>query len=136
VSHTPKWWWIPTRAIYILVGYKPSTWAACFMLSFVKSCWPLLRDLSCSQDQDHVHATYMCCFYTGSMQKHAFHPPQKCLTPILTGGEHKNILDRFIRQINALSSCEYLSWKVLLQKRYMVLCKRKNKKKKEKKLKK
>ena len=25
------------------------------VLSLVKSCWPLLRDLSCSQDQDHVH---------------------------------------------------------------------------------
>ena len=24
-------------------------------LSLVKSCDPLLRDLSCSQDQDHVH---------------------------------------------------------------------------------
>jgi hypothetical protein len=26
-----------------------------FVLSLVKSSWPLLRDLSCSQDQDHVH---------------------------------------------------------------------------------
>jgi len=24
-------------------------------LSDVKSCWPLLRKLSCPQDQDHVH---------------------------------------------------------------------------------
>jgi hypothetical protein len=24
-------------------------------LSFVKSCWQLLRKLSCPQDQDHVH---------------------------------------------------------------------------------
>ena len=24
-------------------------------MSLVKSCWHLLRDLSCSQDQDHVH---------------------------------------------------------------------------------
>ena len=40
---------------------------------FVKSCWPLLRDLSCSQDQDHIHTTYICCFYTGSTQKYAIH---------------------------------------------------------------
>jgi hypothetical protein len=25
------------------------------VLSLVKSCWPLLRDLSCYQDQDHIH---------------------------------------------------------------------------------
>ena len=24
-------------------------------LSFIKSCWPLLRKLSCFQDQDHEH---------------------------------------------------------------------------------
>ena len=52
------------------------------------------------------------------------------------GGEHKNMLDRFsIHQINALSSCCYLS-KVLLQKRGMGYAKVIHKKSEKKKLKK
>lgn len=45
-------------------------------LSFVKFCRPLLRNFSCSQDQDDAHPTYTCCFYTGSTQKPAFHVHQ------------------------------------------------------------
>ena len=56
---------------------------------------------------------------TGSMQKHAFHLDPLKNVLLLHWGEHKNMLVSFsINQINALSSCCYLS-KVLLQKRGM-----------------
>jgi hypothetical protein len=53
-----------------------------------------------------------------------------------TGREHKNMLVRFsIHQINALSSCCYLS-KVLLQKRGMGICKSYSSKRRKKELRK
>ena len=54
----------PTRAKYRLE--KPFTYATCYCVEFGQTLWPLLRNLSCSQDQYHVHSTYICCSYTGS----------------------------------------------------------------------
>jgi hypothetical protein len=48
-------------------------------ICYLLLCWVLSsfvtleKNLSCSYDQDHVHSTYMCCFYTRSTQKHATH---------------------------------------------------------------
>ena len=67
----------PTRAIYRLG--KPSTYITCHCIEFGQTLWPLLRNLSCSQGQDHVHSTYICCSYTRSMQQHIFHPPKNVL---------------------------------------------------------
>ena len=95
----------PTRAKYDRLG-KPSTHATCYWIEFGQTLWPLLRNLSCSQDQDHVHSTFMCCSYTGSTQyMFSIHPKMFYFN---TGDRHKN---KFVR-INAPSSCECLSWKV------------------------
>ena len=67
----------PTRAIYRLE--KPSIYTTCYCIEFDQALWPLLRNLSCSQDQDHVHSIYICCSYTRSMQQHVFHPPKNIL---------------------------------------------------------
>ena len=67
----------PTRAKYRLE--KPSTYTTCHCIEFGQPFWPLLRNLSCSQDQDHVHSTYICCSYTRSMQQYVFHPPKNVL---------------------------------------------------------
>ena len=94
----------PTRAIHRLG--KPSTYTTCHCIEFGQALWPLLRKLSCSQDQDHIHSTYICCSYTRSTQQHlSIHPK---LFYSYTGNRHKNMLVR----INAPSSCECLSWKV------------------------
>ena len=66
-----------TRAKYRLE--KPSTYTSCHYIEFGQTLWLLLRNLSCSQDQDHVHYTYICCSYTRSMQQHVFHPPKNVL---------------------------------------------------------
>ena len=67
----------PTRAKYRLE--KPSTYTTCHCVEFGQTLWPLLRNLSCSLDQDRVHSTYICCSYTGSTQQHVFHPPKNVL---------------------------------------------------------
>ena len=60
---------------YVRLG-KPSIYTTSHRIDFGQTLWPLLRNLSCSQDQDHVHSTYTCCSYTRGAQKHAFHPPK------------------------------------------------------------
>ena len=86
------------------------------VMSLVKTLWPLLRNLSCSQDQDHIHSTYIYCSYTWSMQQHVFHPPKIFYS--YTRNRHKNMFDR----INAPSSCKCLSWKVLIaEKRHVAM---------------
>ena len=52
-------------------------------LSFVMSCGPLLRKLSCLQDQDHMHATYISYSYIGNTLKHASIHQKKYSTPTL-----------------------------------------------------
>jgi hypothetical protein len=79
----------PTRDIYRID--KPSTYTTCVCIEFGQTLWPLLRNLSCSQDQDHVHSTYICCSYTGSTQ-HVFHPPKMFYS--CTGRRHKK---KFVR---------------------------------------
>jgi hypothetical protein len=72
------------------------------MLSVVKLCDPS-RDLSYSQNQDSLAATYICTALTlGVGAKHAFHldPPKMFLS--YTRSEHKNTPNRFsIHQITA-----------------------------------
>ena len=85
---------------------KPSTYTTCYCIEFGQTLWPLLRNLSCSQDQDHVHSTYICCSYTRSTQKHVFIHSKMFYS--YTRNRHKN---KFVR-INAPSSCVCLSWKV------------------------
>ena len=82
---------------------KLSTYTTCHCVEYGQMLLPLLRNLSYSQDQDHVHATYICCSYTRSTQKHVFIHPKIFYSYI--GNRHKNMLDR----INALSSCKCLS---------------------------
>jgi hypothetical protein len=94
----------PTRAIHRLE--KPSIYTTCICVEFGQTLWPLLRNLSCSQDPDHVQSTYICCSYTGSTQKHIFHLPKMFYS--YTRNSHKNMFDR----INAPSSCKYIPWKV------------------------
>ena len=67
----------PTRVIHRLG--KPSTYTTCHCIEFGQTLWPLLRNLSCPQDQDHVHSTYSYCSYTGGTQQHVFHPPKNVL---------------------------------------------------------
>jgi hypothetical protein len=64
----------PTRAIYRID--KPSTYTTCVCVEFGQTLWPLLRNLSCFQDQDHVHSIYIYCSCTRSTQQHVFHPPK------------------------------------------------------------
>ena len=90
---------------------KPSTYTTCHCIEFSQNLWPLLRNLSCSQDQDHIHSTYICYSYTGGTQKHVFHPPKMFYS--YTGNRHKNMLDR----INAPSYCKCLSWKFSIAER-------------------
>ena len=90
---------------------KPSTYTTCHCVEFGQTLWPLLRNLSCSQDQDHIHSIYICCSYTRSMQKLVFHPPKMFYSYI--GNRHKNMLDR----INAPSYCKCVSWKVSIAER-------------------
>ena len=100
----------PTRAKYDRLG-KPSTYITCHCIEFSQTLWPLLRNLSCSQDQDHIHSTYICCSYTGGTQQYVFYPPKMFYS--YTGNRHKNMLDR----INAPSSCKCLFWKVSIAKK-------------------
>ena len=86
---------------------KPSTFTTCHCVEFGQTLWPLLRNLSCSQDQDYVHSSYICCSYTGSTQHMFFIYPKMFYSCI--GNLHKNM---FVR-IHAPSSCKCLSWKVL-----------------------
>ena len=67
----------PTKAQYKLE--KPSTYTTCHCIEFGQTLWPLLRNLLCSQNQDHVHSTYICCSYTRSTQQHVFHPSKNVL---------------------------------------------------------
>ena len=89
------------------------------------------------KSRSRTHHPHMHYSYTGGRRKNmSFHldPPKKCFTPTL-GVNTKNMFDRIIHQINALSSCSYLS-KVLLQKRskgYAKVIHKKRKKGKEKK---
>jgi hypothetical protein len=106
----------PTKAI--CYHKKTSTQAACFVLSFIRSCWPLLKDLSCSQDQDYVQATNMWCFYIRSTQNMLFvHPKMLCS---YTERRQKICLLGFIK-INAQVLAN-ISLKSFLQKRHG-LCK-------------
>jgi hypothetical protein len=95
-----------TRAIYRLE--KPSTYVTCICIEFGQTLWPLLTNLSCSQDQDHVHSTYICCSYTGA--RNNMFPIHSKIFYSYIGNRHKNM---FVR-INAPSSCKCLSLKVLV----------------------
>ena len=105
-----------------------------FALSFVKLCDPSERFVMLLKSRSRTHHPHMHYSYTRSRRKNM--PPIWIHSKMFysyTGSEHKNMLDRFfIHQINAPSSCCYLS-KVLLQKRGMGYVKviHKNKKKKE-----
>ena len=90
---------------------KPSTYTTCHCVEFGQTLWPLLRNLSCYQDQDHVHSTYICCSYTGSMQK-MFSIHLKMFYSYI-GNIHKNMFDR----INAPSSWKCLSSKLSIVER-------------------
>jgi len=46
---------IPTRVISSYTCLNLLHMLLAIAMSFVKSCWPLLRKLSCPQDQDNVH---------------------------------------------------------------------------------
>ena len=94
----------PTIAKYRLE--KPSTYTTCYCVEFGQILWPFLRNLSCSQDQDHEHSIYMCCSYTGVRSNmFSIHPK---MFYSYTENRHKN---KFVR-INAPSSCKCLSSKV------------------------
>ena len=90
-----------------------------FSLSFVKLCDPYERFFMLLKSRSRAHHPNMHYSYTQGRRKNLlpFRSTHKCSTHSL--GVNKNMLDRFsIHQINALSSCCYLS-KVLLQKRGM-----------------
>ena len=85
-----------------------------------------MRDLSCSENQNHVHSTQICTtpiLGVGAKTFHSIYIHTKIFFIFIV----------FIHQINTLSSCYYLS-KVLLQKRGMgygkVIHKRKRERKK------
>ena len=94
--------WIPTRAIHVRLGKLPHI---CYLLlhwvlsSFVdpyERFVMLLKSRSCTH-HPHMHYSY-------------------------TGGEHKNMLVRFsIHQINAPSSCWYLSQSFVTKKRHKAM---------------
>ena len=54
-----------------ICSYMTETFPMCLLLcvEFGQILWPLLRDVSCSQDQN---ATYNSCSYTGNTLKHVF----------------------------------------------------------------
>ena len=96
-------------------------------LSFVDLCWEIYH----APKIKITNTPHICAASTLEVHKNMIFIHLKMFDSY-TGGEHKNMLDRFIHQINAPSSCEYLSWKILLQKRDMGLCKRKSEKRKKK----
>ena len=101
-----------------------------FVLSFVKLCWPVLRNLSCSQDQDHVSTPKICTTPTlgvGAKTCLPFRSTQNCFTPTLG----KTFLLGFIHN-KCSKSLFCISLKTLLQKRHKAIRKRKKKKRKEK----
>ena len=126
--------WIPTIAIHVIEARKTSTYMLlAFALSFVKLCWPLWEVCHALKIKITYTPPYMHYSYTRGRHKNMpSRSTQKCSTPTL-GVNNKNMIDWFlIHQINAPSSCCYLS-KVLLQKRDMGYAKVIHKKRKKKK---
>ena len=86
---------------------KPSTYAPCYCVEFGQTLWPLLRNLSCSQDQDHVNSTHISAAPTLEVRNNMLSIHLKMFYSY-TRNRHKNMLDR----INAPSYCKCLSGKV------------------------
>ena len=53
-------------------------------LSFVKLLWPLVRLISYSHDQDHVHISTTCYASTLEESKNSIHPQNKTPCPYMT----------------------------------------------------
>ena len=117
-SYMTKLEFLPEPYMLFRLG-KLSRICCLFCIEFCQTLLTLMRDLSCSTNQDHVHTTHICTTLTLGVGANTCLPSrstQKCSTPTL-GVNTKNMLDRFsIHQINASSSCCYLSkvWETLL----------------------
>ena len=61
-------------------------------LSFVKLLWPLVRFISYSHDQDHVHISTTCYASTLEESKNSIHPQNKTPCPCMTLLSLKNML--------------------------------------------
>ena len=68
----------PTRAIYRLE--KPSTYTTCHCVEFGQNLATHVEKLiMLSRSRSCILHTYICRSYTGSTQKHVFHPPKNIL---------------------------------------------------------
>jgi hypothetical protein len=112
--------WILTRAIHIIrLGKLPHM---CYLLlhwvlsSFVDILWEVCHALKIKIT--YTPPTYSCCSYTKSTKKHAFHldPPKN--VPLLHWGWTQKHVRFFIHQINAPSSCWYISQSFVVEKRH------------------
>ena len=125
--------WIPTRAIY--ENYH--LYAACLHWVLSNFVDPYERFVMLLKSRSRTHHPHMQYSYTGVGSKTCFpfRSTQKCVISTL-GVNTKNMLDSFfIHQINAPSSCYYLS-KVCCRKRslgYAKVIHKKGEKEREKK---
>jgi hypothetical protein len=89
--------WIPIRAYMLFRLGKLQLICYMFCIEFCQALLTLMRDLSCSKNQDHVHSTQICTTLTlgvGGKTCLSFRSTQKYFTPTLSMNT-KNMLDRF-----------------------------------------
>jgi hypothetical protein len=71
----PQWsYYLPKP--YVVIMFKPSTYACLWPIEFWQIVVTLGRIFSCFHDRGHVHPHIHANSYTGSYAKHAIHPPK------------------------------------------------------------
>ena len=85
-NKVPRWYEIPNQSHMLFSLQNLPHMQLAISLSIVKLLWPLVRFISYSYDQNHIH---MLCFYTRSKQTF-IHPQNKtpCLCMISLAQKH------------------------------------------------
>ena len=86
----------PEPYILFRLGKLPHIWCL-YCIEFCQALLTLMRDLSSSKNQDHVHTTQICTTPTLGVDVKTCLPSRSTQKMFYsyTGGGHKNMFDRF-----------------------------------------